>query len=71
MLAFGSREAVATAYVTQSMRSSSHKFIRHLATITPLSIIGVHIIDGTGNLTAGRRGRVWDLVLKPGAPGSL
>ena len=52
MIVFGSLEAVATAYVTQSMRSSSHKFIRRLATITPLSIIGVHLIEGTVNLTS-------------------
>jgi hypothetical protein len=50
MIGFGSLEAVATTYLQQSMRSSSHKFIRHLATIMPIAIIGVHMIEGTSNL---------------------
>jgi hypothetical protein len=51
MLEFGSLEAVATTYAHQTMRSSSHKFIRRIAAITPISIIGVHLIAGAVNLS--------------------
>ncbi len=50
MLVYGSLEAVATTYLSQSMRTSSHKLIRHIAAITPIAIIGVHLIEGAGNL---------------------
>jgi hypothetical protein len=51
MLVFGSLEAVATTYAHQTMRSSSNKFIRRIAAITPISIIGVHLIAGAVNLS--------------------
>lgn len=50
MIIFGSLEAVATTYVHQTMRSSSHKFIRRVAAIMPIGIIGVHMTEGAGNL---------------------
>ena len=50
MMAFGSVEALATSYLHQRMSRSSNSFIRGIAPWVPLSIIGVHAIEGTRNV---------------------
>jgi hypothetical protein len=50
MIAAGSLEGVATTYFHQSMRRSSHKWIRRGAPLAPLALTGLHIIEGSRNL---------------------
>lgn len=50
MLVYGSLEAVPTTYLSQSLRTSSHKLIRRIGEIAPIGVIGVHLIEGAGNL---------------------
>jgi len=50
MIAAGSLETIATAYLHQSMRRSPHKFLRSVAPLVPLVSIGIHLIEGSRNL---------------------
>jgi hypothetical protein len=50
MLAAGSLEVIATTYLHQNMRHSSHKLIRRCAPLAPLLLTGIHFIEGSRNL---------------------
>ena len=49
MLAYGSIEAVAGAYLNQTLRRSSSAFIRRMATVIPIGISAIHIVEGSNN----------------------
>jgi hypothetical protein len=51
MIAAGSIEVVATTYLHQCMHRSPHKFLRNFAPLIPLVLTGVHLIEGSKNLT--------------------
>src|ERR1035438_478786 len=51
MITVGSIEGFATTYLHQYMRRSSHKMVRRCAPITPLVLTGIHLIEGSRNLS--------------------
>jgi acyl-CoA thioesterase len=51
MIAAGSVEALAATYLAQSMRHSRHKFVRQCAPLVPLLLTGIHVVEGSRNLS--------------------
>jgi hypothetical protein len=48
MIVYGSVEDLAATYLHQSMRRSPHKLLRWLAPAAPLTLAGIHIVQGYG-----------------------
>lgn len=51
MIAAGSVEALAVTYLDQGMRHSRHKFVRQCAPLVPLLLTGIHVAEGSRNLS--------------------
>jgi hypothetical protein len=51
MIAAGSVEAFAAIYLNQGMRRSPHKFVRRCASLVPLLLTGIHLVEGAHNLS--------------------
>jgi hypothetical protein len=51
MITVGSIEGLATTYLHQYMRRSSHQMVRRCAPIAPLALTGIHLIEGSRNLS--------------------
>jgi hypothetical protein len=51
MITVGSIEGFATTYLHQYMRRSSHKMVRRCAPLAPLVVTGVHLVEGSRNLS--------------------
>jgi len=49
MVLFGSMEDIATMYLHQRMRTSRNRTVRRLAPFLPITLIGIHFVEGTGN----------------------
>lgn len=48
MIVYGSIEDVAATYLHQSMRRSPHRLLRWLAPAAPLTLTGIHMVQGYG-----------------------
>jgi len=48
MLTYGTVEGVAAAYLHQHMRRSSHRSLRWLSPVAPLTLTAIHVIEGKG-----------------------
>jgi hypothetical protein len=51
MITVGSIEGFATTYLHQYMRRSSHKLVRRCAPFAPLVVSGIHLVEGSRNLS--------------------
>jgi hypothetical protein len=55
MIVAGSLEGLATTYLHQSLRHSPHRFARRCAPLAPLVLTGIHLIEGSQNLSLKNR----------------